>query len=305
MQPFNAERFKAAERDSYSRAAAYWDTVEAQRMADRYGARLFTLAHLAPGQTVLDVACGVGELTIRAARIVGPHGRAIGVDIAPGMIATAIARAQRLLPDNPELRPQFSEMDAEALSFPDSSFDAVLCQFGLIHFPHGDRALAEMHRVLRPGGRVALAMQGDPRYARSSALFPEALAAVAPELAASVPSYFTYGPPGALDAALTAAGFTDIHVEHHNTEEIIRDGEQLWQSLISASGKAQMLLAALPPAQARQLHAAFLQRLETYRRGDVLVIPQQTVYGTGKRQPPGTGPQQQSERQALDRGISR
>jgi ubiquinone/menaquinone biosynthesis C-methylase UbiE len=282
-EPFDAESFKAAERESYSRAAAHWDAVEGRRMADAHGARLFKLAGLAPGQAVLDVACGVGELSIRAARIVGPHGQVIGVDLAPGMIAAAIARAARLFPDHPELRPQFREMDAEALAFADATFDVVLCQFGLIHFPHGDRALAEMHRVLRPGGRVALAMQGDPQHARSSALFPEALAALAPAIAASVPSYFTYGPPGALDAALTAAGFHDVRVEHHNSEVVADDGEQFWQGLLVTSGKAQMLLAALPPATAAQVHATVVERAEAFRRGDHLVIPQQTVYGTGTR----------------------
>jgi len=283
MGSIDAERFKEGERMSYSRAAAYWDRVEGERMADAHGARLFALAGLTTGQMVLDVACGVGELAIRAARVVGPGGRVIGVDLAPGMIAAATARAARLLPDRPELRPQFREMDAEALAFPNASFDVVLCQFGLIHFPHGERALAEMYRVLRPGGRVALALQGDPRVARGSALFPEAFAAIAPELAASVPSYFTYSAPGALEAALTAAGFTDVWVERQDAEQVVRVAERFWQAHLSASGKAQLLLAALSPEMAERVHQLVLERLETFRRGDVLVIPQQTVYGAGTR----------------------
>jgi len=111
--------------------------------------RMLDAADVSAGDRVLDVACGTGALAREAALRVGDSGFVAGVDPGRGMLA--VAR---------ELAPAIEWQDgvAESLPFPDSSFDAVCCQFGLMFFSDRPQALREMIRVLRPGGKLAVAV---------------------------------------------------------------------------------------------------------------------------------------------------
>ncbi|MDI3316079.1 MAG: class I SAM-dependent methyltransferase [Bacillota bacterium] len=111
------------------------------------------LAGIRPGDRVLDVGCGTAELSFLAAREAGPGGRVTGVDIAEGMLQ--ICR-QKLLDHPMADRLEFLRADAQALPFPDASFDVVVSGFMLRNVASLDRALVEMVRVLRPGGRLAV-----------------------------------------------------------------------------------------------------------------------------------------------------
>jgi len=108
-------------------------------------------AGVAPGQAVLDVACGTGALTMAAAAIVGSHGRVAGLDANPDMLAVARRKSKII---------DWREGRAEDLPFDDASFDAVISQFGLMFFDDRPRALSEMMRVLKPGGRLTVAVCG-------------------------------------------------------------------------------------------------------------------------------------------------
>jgi len=115
-------------------------------------------AALSPGGRAVDVCCGTGDLLVGLARIVGPGGRAVGVDFAAGMVAAAAARlARRRLAGATVVLG-----DAEALPLGDGALDAATIAFGLRNVAHPDRALREMHRVLRPGGRLVVLEFGQP-----------------------------------------------------------------------------------------------------------------------------------------------
>lgn len=107
------------------------------------------VAGVAPGQDVLDVACGTGIVARSVADRLAGDGRVTGVDLNPGMLTVA----RRIRPD---LR--WQQADAADLPFPGASFDRVLCQMALMFFPDRRAALREMARVIRPGGTVALAV---------------------------------------------------------------------------------------------------------------------------------------------------
>lgn len=111
------------------------------------------LLGVAPGERVLDVGCGSGAVTRTLAQRVAPGGRAVGVDTSPALLKVARELAEEAgLGGVMELK----EGDCRALPFPDASFDAVLAATTLAHVPQAERALSEMVRVTRPGGRVAV-----------------------------------------------------------------------------------------------------------------------------------------------------
>ncbi len=149
-------------------------------------AAMLASASLAAGQRVLDIACGTGLVSFDAARAVGPNGRVLGVDLSGKMVDAAQRRAaERKLPNV-----SFARMDAEALGVPDRSFDAVLCALGLMYLPDPAQALREMLRVLRPGGRLSLAVWGERSRCGWSALFPIVAAEVDSDVC---PLFFSLG----------------------------------------------------------------------------------------------------------------
>lgn len=141
--------------------------------------RLVSMAVIAPGQRVLDIGTGTGVVALEAARLAGAAGKVVGVDLSPKMLAAAEtqSRAAGLVE-----RVEFKAMDAEALTFEDASFDAVVSLFALLHFPNPAMALREMFRVLKPGGTLVVAVGSAPPWlslrglAHAFSLVPDLLA---------------------------------------------------------------------------------------------------------------------------------
>jgi SAM-dependent methyltransferase len=141
-------------------AASAFEDVFVPALFREWGPRLASAARVGPGDRVLDVACGTGVAARAAAEAAGPSGAVFGVDINPGMLAVAARVGPAVT---------WREAPAESLPFPDRSFDAVVSQFGLMFFADREGALREMWRVLRPGGRLAVAvwasLEETPAYA--------------------------------------------------------------------------------------------------------------------------------------------
>jgi SAM-dependent methyltransferase len=160
-------------------------------------------AELQEGQSVLDVACGTGVIAAGAVERVGATGSVTGVDINPGMLAVAAARSGDQV--------RWQQADAQELPFPDRSFDRVICQLGLQYFPDRRAAVRQMHRVLRPGGRVTLMVWRDVSHSPGFAALVNALETnVGPEAAAVMRTPFVFGDdPAPLIDLLQDASFAD------------------------------------------------------------------------------------------------
>ncbi|MFQ5902870.1 MAG: class I SAM-dependent methyltransferase, partial [Candidatus Binatia bacterium] len=135
----------------------------AQHVSDR----LVDLAEIQAGQRVLDVATGIGEPAVTAARRVGAAGRVVATDQAPQMLAIARERAAELGLQNID----FHKVDAEVLDFPEQSFNAILCRWGLMFFPNLPATLRQMGRLLIPGGRLAAAVWDVSDKVRTMSLY--------------------------------------------------------------------------------------------------------------------------------------
>ncbi len=264
---FDARRFKAMERAGFNRIAARY--ADGAHLRAELSTALLAAAELAPGQRVLDLASGPGLLAFDAARQVRPGGEVLATDIAEGMLAEA---ARRMSPDAGDLL--FAAADAEHLCLPDACVQRVLAGLALFMFPHPEQALAEIRRVLAPGGRLALSVWGERDAVPLIARAQDCIARLLPPPKVARPSVFRFGDTAVLDALLAAAGFVDIRITACRFSCRFDDADAYWQAFLDLAGGAAEALSRLPEATQRRLRAEVAADLEHYRQDDgALAVP--------------------------------
>jgi ubiquinone/menaquinone biosynthesis C-methylase UbiE len=188
------------QRYGWDLAAQDYETLWQAQLADAR-ARLLACAAPACGERVLDIACGTGLVAFAAAQVVGPAGHVVGVDISDRMVEAARQRAR----DRNLSNATFLRMEMGQLTLPDASFDVATCALGLMYAPNPEVALVELRRVMRPGGRVAIAVWGERARCGWAGVFGIVDEEVASEVC---PLFFRLGQGDALAQACGAAGFT-------------------------------------------------------------------------------------------------
>ena len=168
---------KALIRATFNAAAKYFDDAPLF-FWDHCGTRTVELAGVAPGNRVLDVCCGTGASALPAAQRVGPTGRVVGVDLAEQLLVRARAKARERGLDNVE----FTEGDMTRLDVADNSMDVVVCVLGLYFAQDQPSAVAELWRVVRPGGTLAVTTWGRRALEPANTMYLEAVAAERPDL---------------------------------------------------------------------------------------------------------------------------
>ncbi|MBI3166375.1 MAG: methyltransferase domain-containing protein [Chloroflexi bacterium] len=238
----DSERRKQQVSGVFDRAAVMYDHV-GPRFFSHFGRRLVELAHIPEGANVLDVATGRGAVLIPAAEAVGAQGHVIGVDLSEKMALETAKELDRLgLSSNAEAR----QMDAEALQFPDQSFDFVLCCFAIFFFPQLGRAMSEFRRVLKPNGRVVVATW-DKAFDEHLAWFDEIVKTyLPPEPEESKPaesdsaSQPVFDTLEGLEAIMKNAGFADIQIVYEAAEFAYANEEEYWSTLWSHGGRVAL-----------------------------------------------------------------
>jgi demethylmenaquinone methyltransferase/2-methoxy-6-polyprenyl-1,4-benzoquinol methylase len=202
-------------RAMFDRIAGFYDvmnTVMTAGLHHRWRARAADLAGLSPGASALDVACGTGDLAIELSRRVGPDGEVIGSDFAQEMLERARAKAPTL---------EWEWGNALDLPYASNRFDAATVGFGARNFSDLDRGLAEMTRVVKPGGRVVVLEITTPRKAPLSTFYSLWFDRIVPLIGrvTGEDEAYTYLPssvkrfpaPERLAAAMERAGLREIH----------------------------------------------------------------------------------------------
>ena len=236
-EPDEATQRKQRIGGMFDRAAPTYDLV-GPRFFSHFGEELVRFAQMPNGARVLDLATGRGAVLFPAARTVGLSGHVIGTDISEPMVNATRQEIRRLKLKNINIE----QMDAESLKFPDESFDYVLCGFALFFFPHLERALSEMRRVLRPDGLLAVSTweEYDDEQWR---WFDELVKTFLPPEEQTPSDPTSRPPPPRLDTpesmgvVLTAAGFVDVECKSEQYEAIYRSEEEWWETQWSHGGR--------------------------------------------------------------------
>jgi ubiquinone/menaquinone biosynthesis C-methylase UbiE len=262
----NPDEQKARVRTEFDRLAPEYDP--APGCFAYFGVRLVEFSGVAPGHSVLDVACGRGAVLFPAADRAGRHGAAVGIDISESMIEAAHAEATRrgVVVD---LRP----MDAERLTFPDGTFDRVLCGFGIMFLPAQQRALEEFGRVLKPGGGVGLSTWKVSQADVLQSTLHELGYGGPPE-----PGWITDG--DRLRQLIEGAGFSNVTVIADPHEFRYDSLEQYWNSA-RATG-LRRYLDILDDEQRGRVRAALSERLRPWQRPNGIYVEATALLAMGE-----------------------
>jgi ubiquinone/menaquinone biosynthesis C-methylase UbiE len=260
----------------WDKASAHYERFWASQLQPAQDA-LVSMAALEPGEHVLDVACGTGLVTLRAASAVGPAGSVVGTDLSNTMVDAARTEFLRRGIDA-----RFVEMNAERLDFPDASFDVVLCALGLMYVPDPAQALSEMFRVVRPGGRVITSVWGARRDCGWAEIFPIVEQRVASDVC---PLFFQLGSGSVLADALSTAGFSDV--ESRSLAERLRyatPGDAVGAAFIG--GPVALAYSRFDDETRRSAEAEYLESIAAFRTRDGYDVPGSFVVARGVRPRP-------------------
>lgn len=236
--------------------------------------RLIALADLRAGERVLDIACGTGLVTFPAAHAVGSSGRVVATDISQEMVNRARddARTRGLA------NVTFERMDAEELQIEPGSIDVALCALGLMYVPDPLKALAEMRRVLAPGGRAVAAVWGARARCGWAEIFPIVDRRVASEVC---PMFFQLGTGDMLQNQMQAAGFTRVRVDRiATTLEYSSASDALGAAF--AGGPVALAYSHFDDRVREDAHIEYLASIDPYKRGDGYAVPGEFVVARGE-----------------------
>lgn len=262
-----SEEHREASRAQWSGAAEGW-AAEAERRergpAGKAADRMLALAAPAEGESVLELACGAGDVGLRAAAVVGPAGRVLLTDFAEPMVAIARERAA----DLPQVDARV--LDAEDPQLGEERFDVVLCRLGYMLMPDPQRALRATHGLLRPGGRLALAVWSAAERNAWLSLLTDAVMGTlgAPPPPPGTPGPFALADHDRLRGMLEAAGFDGVALEEVDDVREWESPDAWWEGMAEEGGPVAGVLAHVDADQKRRMRDAALASARPFADGD-------------------------------------
>jgi SAM-dependent methyltransferase len=271
-------------RDEWGAAAEHWakaaekDEVGASADAAKW---MLEAAELQPGDRVLEVAGGAGRIGLQAVAEVGPGGSVLCSDFSEEMVRVARERFERLGVANIETR----ALDAQDLDLDDGSVDVVLCRFGYMLMPDPQQALRESARVLRPGGRLVLAVWGEAEENRwlASVLGVVISHLDAPPPPPGSPGPFALGDPAGLRKLLEQADLTKVEVDPIRTRQAYDSLDAWWEKILSVGGPLKAVLDPLPDTELNAIRDAALASGREFVAADGSAVFPATVLGAKAR----------------------
>ncbi len=274
MSEYDPTAFDAFEEAGWTtKEAAAYDSLLG-RVSTQVAEPLLEAVGAGKGTRVLDVATGPGYVAARAAE---RGAEVVGLDFSDTMLAFARTRA-------PDV--EFVQGDATALPFEDATFDAVTVAFLLLHLGTPERAVGEVARVLRPGGRAAFSVWDVPARGRWIGVFFEAFTLAGAHPPAGVPagpSFFRFADEAAFTALVEGAGLAGVGVSTVEFDLHVEDGNELWDGLIEGSVRVRPMILGQSEELQRQIRARYDALLEPYRGEEGFDIPVSVKLAAGTK----------------------
>jgi ubiquinone/menaquinone biosynthesis C-methylase UbiE len=242
---------------------------------------MLDLAGVQAGSRVLDVAAGTGESALMAAARVGPKGHVLAADGSAAMLDVAAEAARQAGLTNVETR----VMNAENLELDKDSFDAVICRNALMLFPHPVKALTEMRRVVKPGGKVAVivlaALEKNPYHG----ILHEAVRRIGniPAPAPGEPWMYALGEPGALEEVYRRGDFLNVSVRAIPIQRRIASAAAAVENMRKGAGDTRELMNRLNEADRERAWAEITDQFKQFEGPNGCEIPGEVLIGVGTK----------------------
>ena len=241
--------------ETWQTTAPGWERWRAQLAENLSPVRTWLIGELAPrpGDTVLELCAGPGETGFAAAEIVGERGRLLSTDFSPEMVEIARRRGAELGLRNVDYR----VIDAERIELDADSVDGVLCQSGYMLIANPAAALSETRRVLRPGGRVALSVWGEPErnpWASIAGRFLVERGDMSPP-EPGAPGAFSMASEERTRELLEGAGFSAVRTAEVAVQWVFRDLDEYQRWLMDVSASLALVIRGLPAEEAKALRS--------------------------------------------------
>jgi SAM-dependent methyltransferase len=268
----------------WSESAPYWEKHRAtvREMFGPVSEALIEDAHIGAGQTVLDVAMGPGEPALTIADLVGNAGKIVGTDFVAEMVQAARGEARRRGLNNAS----FETASGEKLPFADNTFDAAVSRFGVMFFPSPMAGVQEILRVLKPGGRLAMAVwyfaEQNPFFTVVTSVVDRYIPSPPPE--PDAPDAFRFAKPGELLGIFASAGVKKA------SERLLKfrirataSPEDFWTMRSELSEKMRSKMAELSDAKLAELRREAVMGISTYSSNEGISFPSEVLIVSGEK----------------------
>ena len=260
------------QRYGWDKAANYYESSWQKQLQPAQD-KLIKFSNIKTGEKVIDIACGTGLVTFRVAERTGEKGFVLGTDISDKMVDLASLLAAK----KKYLHVKFERMDAEELSVDDNTFDVALCALGLMYVPDPLKAMKEMWRVIKPGGRAVTAVWGKRDHCGWAEIFEIVDKRVSSEVC---PMFFNTGNDRVLEKYFTAAGFSGIAAERISTRLEYASGEEACGAAF-AGGPVALAYHKFSAEVKEEVYKEYLDSIKEFQHSDGYSVPGEFVICIG------------------------
>lgn len=271
MEP---ELQRRVQRYGWDKAASFYETFWGRQLEPAQ-TTLIEMAALREGESVLDVACGTGLVTFRVAEAVSAKGSVLGTDISDRMVELAHSTAA----EKGLHHVRFERMDAEELHVADCSFDSALCALGLMYVPDARKAISEMYRATKHGGRVVAAVWGQRSRCGWAEIFPIVDRRVKSEVC---PLFFQLGTAEILKLSFEGVGCTDVVSKRILTVLEYASPDEACGAAF-AGGPVALAYSKFNDTMKEEARAEYLESIEPFKKGNAYSVPGEFVIAIGRK----------------------
>ena len=281
---FDSVKYKNTTHDQWQSAAEAWFrwSPTLNQWLGKATETMLEMASISTGHRVLDVAAGAGEQSITTAKQVGATGYVLATDISSNILEYAQQMAKEAGLNNIETQ----VMDGENLTIPDATFDAVISRVGLIYFPDQQRALKEMLRVLKPGGKVAAIVYSTPdknKFFSVPVSIIRNRAKLPPPLPGQ-PGPFSLGAEGVVEKAFMQAGFINVKSVLVDSPLHLAFAKDCVQFERESFGALHQMLSSLTETEKQTVWEEIEQELKKFETEKGFIGPCEMVVAVGEKE---------------------